>query len=547
VGENSFGQITGRALMTTSNRRRIGNALLIAAAGFVLAGPAAAQFSAGRTAFDQRVRPEPVQFRDFFRNPFWGDRGGNYNPNNSYDPYNPFNQRPQVYESIKPPAPRKVETPPAETVVVIGDSLAEWLGYGLEQAFADTPEIGIVRKIKPYSGLVRYEARPDSPEWSQAIKDLLAADKPSAIVVMLGVNDRLPLRDRVPPRPGAAAPAPGQAAATPSAPAAAPAEPPPPDPEQPVAAPSDAQRRPPGASNEFHTDKWAELYSKRIDDMIAALKTKGVPIVWVGLPAIRGAKSTSDMSYLDELYRARADKAGITYVDIWDGFVDDQGRYAVQGPDFEGQTRRLRTYDGVHFTKYGAEKLAHYVEHDLRRLLNSHIVPVALPGPEEQSPAKGNAVGARPAIGPVVPLSAIGGGEGGDLLGASGRPAQRDSDPVATRVLSRGDAIAAPPERADNFAWPRADASGSADAAPAAPTLPVPAAPKGAAKGEANKNDANKSDAKVDAKKPSDAKNQPASPAAPAVAPAKPRRTGAELDGAPPRPPLPVGPAANVR
>ena len=515
--------------MTKTSRQRLIYALAIVTAGFALSEPAAAQF------------------RDFFRNPFWGDRGGNYNPNNSYDPYNPFNQRPQVYESIKPPAPRKVETPPAETVVVIGDSLAEWLGYGLEQAFADTPEIGIVRKIKPYSGLVRYEARPDSPEWSQAIKELLAADKPSAIVVMLGVNDRLPLRDRVPPRPGAATPAPGQAAATPSAPAAASAEPPPPDPEQPVAAPSDAQRRPPGASNEFHTDKWAELYSKRIDDMIAALKTKGVPIVWVGLPSIRGAKSTSDMSYLDELYRARADKAGVTYVDVWDGFVDDQGRYAVQGPDFEGQTRRLRTYDGVHFTKYGAEKLAHYVEHDLRRLLNSHVVPVALPGPEEQSPAKGNAVGARPAIGPVVPLSAIGGGEGGDLLGASGHPAQRDSDPVATRVLSRGDAIAAPPGRADNFAWPRADADagGSADVAPAPP---VPAAPKSAAKDEANKNDANKTDAnKTDPKKPGDAKNQPASPAAPAVAPAKPRRTGAELDGAPPRPPLPVGPAANAR
>jgi hypothetical protein len=170
-----------------------------------------------------------------------------------------------------------------------------------------------------------------------------------------------------------------------------------------------------------------------------------------------------------------------------------------------------------------------------------------LPGPEEQSPAKGNAVGARPAIGPVVPLSAIGGGEGGDLLGASGHPAQRDSDPVATRVLSRGDAIAAPPGRADNFAWPRADADagGSADVAPAPP---VPAAPKSAAKDEANKNDANKTDAnKTDPKKPGDAKNQPASPAAPAVAPAKPRRTGAELDGAPPRPPLPVGPAANAR
>ena len=30
-------------------------------------------------------------------------------------------------------------------------------------------------------------------------------------------------------------------------------------------------------------------------------------------------------------YRARAEKAGITYVDVWDGFVDDHGNYAQQG------------------------------------------------------------------------------------------------------------------------------------------------------------------------------------------------------------------------
>ena len=134
----------------------------------------------------------------------------------------------------------------------------------------------------------------------------------------------------------------------------------------PQAAQGDAQRSAPGGSYEFRTDPWAALYAKRIDDMIAALKSKGVPIVWVGLPAIRGTKSSSDLSYLDELYRERAEKAGIAYVDIWDGFVDEQGRFAVQGPDFEGQIRRLRAADGVHFTKAGAVKLASYVDHELR-------------------------------------------------------------------------------------------------------------------------------------------------------------------------------------
>ena len=32
--------------------------------------------------------------------------------------------------------------------MVIGDSFGEWLAYGLEQVFAETPQIGIVRKIK---------------------------------------------------------------------------------------------------------------------------------------------------------------------------------------------------------------------------------------------------------------------------------------------------------------------------------------------------------------------------------------------------------------
>jgi hypothetical protein len=360
--------------MENSNSRRLVVALAIVTAGVALAVPAGAQFSNGRLAFDQRPRAEPVQFPDFFR--FFDNRG----PDSRYNPYNPFNpfnstRPPRTIETDKAPPPRKVETPPTSTVLVIGDLFADWLGYGLEEAFADTAEIGIVRKIRPYSGLVRYETRADAPEWSQAVKDVLATEKPTAIVVMLGVNDRLPLRDHAPPHPGAATTSPQGQATTPSAPSSSDTAQP--DSEQSAIATNKAQHQASGGSYEFHTDQWAELYDKRIDDMIAALKSKGVPVLWVGLPAIRGMRSTSDMSYLDERYRARAEKAGIIYVDIWDGFVDENGRYAVQGPDFEGQIRRLRTVDGVYFTRAGAVKLGHYVEHDLRRVLSNHVLPVA--------------------------------------------------------------------------------------------------------------------------------------------------------------------------
>jgi hypothetical protein len=526
--------------MATNKRRRLAIALAVSAAAVALAAPAGAQFAGGRAAFDQRPRPEPAQFHDFFRMP-WGG-GGGYPAYPSYPSpqYNPFYPRQQVYEPTKPPPPRKVETPPAETILVIGDSLADWLGYGLEETFADTPEVGIVRKIKPTSGLVRYEGHADGPDWAQAVKDMLATEKPAAIVVMLGINDRLPLRERAPDKEkekdkkGAATvpstDSPADAAATPDA-------------EQPgsvIAAERD--RRSPTGYYEFHTDKWAELYEKRIDDMIAALKSKGVPVIWVGLPAVRGAKSTSDMSYLDELYRAHAEKAGIVYVDPWDGFVDEKGQFTLQGPDFEGQIRRLRTSDGVNFTKAGGEKLAHYAEHDLRRLLTSHAIPVALPGPEEQAPAKGSA---RPAIGPIVPLNVTTGGEGGDLLGAGGHPAQHDSDPVATRVLSHGEAIAAPHGRADDFSWPRPDAGAAADLT-AAPVTPAPPGPAG--KGAAGKTETKSDAAKTEAKKSSEAQNDKAGSAANPTsnaAAAKPRRPGTAFDGAPPRPPLPLGPSRN--
>jgi len=224
---------------------------------------------------------------------------------------------------------------------------------------------------------------------------------------------------------------------------------------------------------------------------------------------------------------ARAERAGIVYVDIWDGFVDESGRYVSQGPDFEGQTRRLRTGDGVHFTKAGAVKLAQFVAQALRRVMNNRLVPVALPVPDDTP--KPGVNGPRPAVGPVLPLTAAVSNDGGNLLGDSGRSAPANTDPVATRVLTHGDPITPPSGRADDFSWPHPDVKGSAEIEQQ-PPVPAPAAP---AKGLA---------AKPDAKKVHATRNQPAKPAPnppqpPAAARPAPR---ASLDGGP-KPPRDVG------
>src|SRR5438552_2415382 len=269
------------------------------------------------------------------------------------------------------PASKKPETPPTSMVLVIGDSLADWLAFGLEEALADTPEFGVLRKHRASSGLIRYDSRNEAQDWAQVARDLIAAEKPSHIVIMVGLHDRQSIRERVAPARGATPGAPAAAPAnapTATQPAAVPqategegAEPPkPPKPQTPViAAPEPpARSRVTTAVREFRSEKWIELYGKRIDDLIAAARSRGVPVYWVGLPPLRGAKATADVQFLNDQFRSRAEKAGgVAYVDVWDGFADEAGRFTLQGPDFEGQTRRLRTGDGVHFTRAGARKL----------------------------------------------------------------------------------------------------------------------------------------------------------------------------------------------
>src|SRR5260370_4100948 len=162
--------------------------------------------------------------------------------------------------------------------------------------------------------------------------------------------------------------------------------------------------------------------------------------------------SSGRVLFRSEIRALRDIAAGIVYVDIWDGFVDESGRYVTQGPDFEGQIRRLRTGDGVHFTKAGAVKLAQYVAQDLRRVISSHVVPVALPAPEG-APAKPGA-GPRPAVGPVLPLTADTSVDGNNLLGDGGRTAPATADPMAVRVLTHRDPLAAPSARAAHFSSP---------------------------------------------------------------------------------------------
>ena len=112
----------------------------------------------------------------------------------------PYEQQQAPVDNSRAPAPRKPD-PKADpitvttSIVVLGDAMADWLAYGMEDAFSDSPEIAIIRKNKLHSGLIRYEQKGDL-EWWRVARDILAQEKANYVVMMLGVGDRQSIRER---------------------------------------------------------------------------------------------------------------------------------------------------------------------------------------------------------------------------------------------------------------------------------------------------------------------------------------------------------------
>lgn len=311
---------------------------------------------------------------------------------------------------------------PAFFVDVVGDSLALLAADGLREAFADNPKITINSKARDSSGLVR----DDFYDWIKAAHDLVAdrSDKNHIdfIVVQIGLNDIQAIKDG-------------------------------------------------GESFDPLTDRWREIYGKRVEALADIFRQVHIPVLWVGLPPMRNDQFNTQIAKLNELIKEHAEKAGAKYIDIWNAFADENGAYSAFGPDVNGRIVRLRIADGVYYTKAGARKAAQFVEGDIRRAFDSAKPAdnmVDLPPDVEQAATDINSEIRRemglapsssevaqpdadkPLAGPVLSLTARPISPGGAL---ATKPLWT-SGVVAASALASGVEPPAKPGRADDFAWP---------------------------------------------------------------------------------------------
>jgi hypothetical protein len=132
----------------------------------------------------------------------------------------------------------------------------------------------------------------------------------------------------------------------------------------------------------------------------------------------------------------------------------------------------LRAGDGVHFTKAGARKLAHFVEPEIRRNLDE-VLPNTVPAPNPanvtnegtETPANVSALpgseaappAAKPVAGPILPLNSPVLAPGGELATrtTSAGMANSTARTLIEQTLQQGRPLAPKPGRADDFSWPR--------------------------------------------------------------------------------------------
>src|SRR3981189_929536 len=161
-------------------------ALAVAVALLVgIVGPASAQFF----NFGGPPRPQPP------RSSGGGFGGGGWFGGDLFAPFQQQAPKRIIENFSKAPPPEKRETVPERNVLVLGDGMADWLAYGLEDTYAEQPDMGVIRKHKTVSGLIKYQPKGDPADWAAAAKGILATEKADAIVVMLGLNDRVAIRE----------------------------------------------------------------------------------------------------------------------------------------------------------------------------------------------------------------------------------------------------------------------------------------------------------------------------------------------------------------
>ena len=328
-------------------------------------------------------------------------------------------KQPPAVVRIKPPRKPKVKTvnndtavtavdieipklADAKKVLVIGDFNASALSDGLTMSMVNDADIVIEKGSDGSSGLVRT----DHLDWPVKLKQQISEIKPALIVIMLGSNDRQSMSIG-------------------------------------------------GQKEKFRSEAWNAEYERRVSALIKVATDAKIPFIWTGLPSFQSPSLSADAATLNSLFRTKTEAAGGVFIDIWDGFADEDGKFIASGSDVNGQPVRLRGSDGLSLTRAGKRKMAFYLEKDLRRLTGTDEIANLIRLDSSNLPLDSNPT--TPAIANVmsVPPVSLADPEldGTSQLLDTGLLPKASGKSPRDLLIEKGETETAPDGRVDDFTW----------------------------------------------------------------------------------------------
>jgi hypothetical protein len=204
-----------------------------------------------------------------------------------------------------------IRTPTAGSklrVVVVGDSLSQGLGPGIERWLrADVSRV--LSLGRQSTGL----ARQDFFNWRWAMRQIEEAFRPDLVFVLLGSND------------------------------------------------NQSQVAPDGSAIRVGSAAWVEAYRERASAFLREATSNGSHVVWIGIPVVQDHGRWDFYRRVNDIYRQTAATDPLaTYLDAWKLFQTRAGKYSAYLRNEQGTVQQMRAGDGLHLTPAGYDYLARH-------------------------------------------------------------------------------------------------------------------------------------------------------------------------------------------
>ena len=208
------------------------------------------------------------------------------------------------------------------TVLEIGDSLGNDLGWGLARELASTHALRLVQKDKSASGLVASWFY----NWPEHEKTLLAQYHPDLVIICVGGDDEQGLKVN-------------------------------------------------GNVYDFDSPQWATRYTALIRDLDTMATKAGSYVLWVGLPVMGPNIYREGAAKLNALYLSVATTVpGVTYLPSWDLFANAQGQYE-NAASVNHVRSLLRSSDEIHLSFIGENVIATFVADEIASIYHVSVKP----------------------------------------------------------------------------------------------------------------------------------------------------------------------------